>query len=351
MIIKPEVFDDRRLPRDLKYREPEVETLSRALDPALAGQPPEDVLLAGPSGVGKTALARHTLSRLDEFTAVAHTHVRCLGETTGEILRTALREYPGTRSVPATLSLNDTRQQLADTVDQPFVLVLDEADDLPETDVLDTLASIPLVSVVAICHEPQPWLARAPDDVRRDIIGPVTVERFSVDELASILRARANQGLRPDVVDDEQLRRIADEVAGVAREGIQALRAAAELAGERGHSRIRDVDIAESFARAQHEIRQANLSSLAFHHHVLYAVVFEAGEIGATELHDRYDDLASSVYYGRPQQAVGRRARRYKLSKLREYDLIDWDDDATPRTYRVVDESVEPRLDLSLPSA
>jgi len=69
--------------------------------------------------------------------------------------------------------------------------------------------------------------------------------RYGVDELSSILRARADQGLPPNVVTDDQLRTIADEVAGVARYGIQALRAAAELATERGHHRVRDVDLEE----------------------------------------------------------------------------------------------------------
>jgi len=35
--------------------------------------------------------------------------------------------------------------------------------------------------------------------------------------------------------------------AGVARYGIQALRAAAELATERGHHRVRDVDVDDSW--------------------------------------------------------------------------------------------------------
>lgn len=67
MIANPRIFADDHLPRELAHREGEVEELSLAFDPALDGQTAEDVLISGPSGVGKTVLARHTLAKLEQY--------------------------------------------------------------------------------------------------------------------------------------------------------------------------------------------------------------------------------------------------------------------------------------------
>jgi hypothetical protein len=42
-------------------------------------------------------------------------------------------------------------------------------------------------------------------------------------------------------------------------------------------------------------------------------------------LHDQYDQIAEDVYEGRPQTPISRRARRYKLEKIEEYDLVEHD--------------------------
>jgi Cdc6-like AAA superfamily ATPase len=150
--------------------------------------------------------------------------------------------------------------------------------------------------------------------------------------------------LEPNAVDDDQLHEIADGSAGVARRGIQALRAAAELATEREHPRVQSEDVADSFDRARTHIRTANLSSLPFHHHVLYNLVCEGGEVSGRELHDRYDESAADWYRGRASTPISKRARRNKLAKLIEYDLVEREDVSGGVVYRQLDDAVESEL-------
>jgi len=243
MITDPRVFEDEYLPRELRHREGPVEELSRAFDPALDGARADDVLIAGPSGVGKTVLARHTLGKLEAYAAVDHVHIECLGTTTGEVLRSALREHHAQVDVALNTPVDELREQLRDVVDHPYILVLDEADALPDTETLEYVTRVPEVSIVAICHDADRWVARVPSTVRRSISGPIELDRYGVDELSSILRARADQGLPRGAVTDKQLRTIADEVASVARFGIQSLRAATEFTSDRRHGRIQEIDV------------------------------------------------------------------------------------------------------------
>jgi Cdc6-like AAA superfamily ATPase len=348
MITDETVFRDDYLPRRLQHRSGAVETLSRALDPAVHGSPANDILLAGPSGVGKTVLARHTLDRLNRHAAVPTAHVDCLGETPGSILRSILAQHPTATDPRHNLPADTAESMLRRAVDEPAVVVLDEGGALPDSDIVECLLSVSGLSVIAICHDADGWLASASTRVREHFTGDVvTLDRYGTDELADILATRARLGLLGGVWSREQLETIADEVAGVARDGIYALRAAAELASERDHSEIEAGDIADCFARARKWIREAALASLPLHHNLLYALVHAAGKIAVDELHDRYDRVAERVYEGAGLATpIGRRQRQNVLSKCVEYDLLDYRGEGRERVYWVADKGVGPRIEV-----
>jgi Cdc6-like AAA superfamily ATPase len=348
MLTSLRVFEDEHLPRELIHRDAELQTLTRAWKPVRHGERAGDIILSRPSGVGKTVLVRHALERLERAVAVGTAHVPCLGATTGAILRTILEDLG--QDAPQNQPIDDLRWTLRDADEDPVVVVLDEADGLAGNDALEYLREIRRLSLVVVTHEPEQWLADASPMVRDRLTGAgcthLELDGYSTEELADILERRANRGLRPDSVRREQLREIDGEVGGVAREGIQSLRAAAELAEERGHERVMDADIADCFERARHWIREQNLQSLPYHHHVLYAIIQEAGEISATALHDRYEAVAEEVYRDKRSMPIGERARRGTLRKLQKYDLINGDGNGRDRTYRVLDGAIASRVTL-----
>lgn len=343
MLTDPDVFSDDYRLRQLLHRDGEQEQLARALDPALDGDRADDVLLHGPQGVGKTVLTRHILRRLNRRAGIQSVTCQCLGETTAGIVRQALR---GLGADPASNTpQEDLCLQLRDRVDEPTVVVLDEADDVPDTDALGRLWDVPEISVVVICHNRQRWLSRLDDRARRrwhDGI-EIELERYGPAELADILGPRARKGLAPNVVGRKQLEEIADYCAGSARTGIQTLHATATVAIERRREEIRPEDIPDGYERAKRWIRESHLESLGFHHHVLYELIRQAGSTDGEPLHDRYDQVAKVVYEGRPQTPISRRARRYKLEKIEEYDLIEQTDG-----YSVLDETVRTSLSICI---
>jgi len=134
----------------------------------------------------------------------------------------------------------------------------------------------------------------------------IQLRGYGTDVLADILEASANQVLPKDHVTRDQLRSIANHVAGVARFGIQTLYAVVELAVEGSHETIQSVDIDDSYDQAFHRIRQSKLNSLPLDDHVLYELIRVAGEVTASELHERYENAAEQLYAGSPKTPIGK---------------------------------------------
>jgi Cdc6-like AAA superfamily ATPase len=345
MFDEPHVFDDEFEPRELLHREQELERVLRRI----ANPDDPGVLISGPSGVGKTILAQKAVEQCKTEVGVDSAFVRSLGKTTAGIMRAALEDLSrGPDSVRQTMASDEVRRKLREAIAGETVIVLDEGDDLPETDAIGELLALEDVTVIAIAHGGTDWLSRLDiDEAHPFDRGHIRLGRYTVADLADILERRVRQGLHRDVGDMVTwgyLESIADAVAGVARDGIQTLRAAGEITRD-NYLKIDEVDVTDAYEQAQHEIRIANLKSLPFHHQVLFAIVHEAGELAAGELYDRYEEV-SSVYKGRPVAPIAERQRRRKLEKLADYDLVNHDGENRGRTYWVVDAGVEPCVEL-----
>ncbi|WP_255681321.1 AAA family ATPase [Natrinema sp. SYSU A 869] len=141
MIADPRVLDDTFVPPDPLYRENETEQLLRRFTTAHPRE--SDVLISGPSGVGKTLLARTEVNHLKTQTSVTRVFVDSLGKTTGGVLRAVLEALPhGPDSVAQTLPANDICRELREAITGKTIVVLDEGDDLPETNAVGELLAM-----------------------------------------------------------------------------------------------------------------------------------------------------------------------------------------------------------------
>ncbi|MDQ2049041.1 AAA family ATPase [Natronolimnohabitans sp. A-GB9] len=74
------IFDD-EYEADILHRHDELQSLSRLLAPTEHGQRAEDILIYGPSGVGKTASARYILRYLRQRFGLEWSLLECSGKT------------------------------------------------------------------------------------------------------------------------------------------------------------------------------------------------------------------------------------------------------------------------------
>ncbi|ADD05198.1 Orc1-type DNA replication protein [Natrialba magadii ATCC 43099] len=350
MIRNRLVFDD-EYQTAILHRNEELRSLSRLLEPAIRGRRAEDVLIYGPSGVGKTATTRWLLRDLYQRASVQSVGIECSGATSHEIIHEAVYKHPSAGIVHQNQSRTDLLEILTEVTDQPYVVILDEADIIPDLDVLGDLLEIELVSVIAIAHQQVEWLARLGDDVEANFPADSQIEfrKYHEDELVDILKPRVEHGLVGRPVTTEQLEWIADETGGVARWAIQSVLAAAELAEERNHDRFREEDVQDSFERAKTKIRKANLRSLPVVYLRVYELVRAVGPVTGDELKAAYREHQDAIFEGQNRSPVTWRRVYDYLSKLADYDLLEMPGETNSKVYEVVDEELEAPVEFVVP--
>jgi hypothetical protein len=125
-------------------------------------------------------------------------------------------------------------------------------------------------------------------------------------------------------------------VASNARDAIQILQSAATRVGDYGKLERRDV--VEAVPEAREILLERALSRLGDHPNVLFNILDERGPLKFGPLKTTYEDRVENP---RTRSSVNR-----YLSKLREYECVDYDEDAERYRSRVVPGAV-PDLPVS----
>lgn len=339
MIVDGRVLREDFVPSEVVHRHDEVNLLSESLEPLLYDRRADPAFLFGPTGVGKTCIARYTLAQLrEQAPSVRVGYVNCWQEYTRfRVLYGILEAVGRTTDVHRSTPKDELFDRLRGTDDQPIVAILDEVDQLEETAALYDLHRLGHVSLVLIANREEELFAGFDDRVRSRLRAGTRVrfDRYGTDELAAILDKRAEKALEPGVVNDEQLRTIADAASGDARVGIGILRSAARRATQQGRDTVTDDVLEAAIPDARAAIRRKTVEGLIEHQRVLYDVIAEAGEIEPGELYDAYERRVADP-------KTERTLRNY-LTKMVHYDLIEADGKRRGRTYRIVDdETVDP---------
>ena len=335
MITDARVLQPEFVPNDVKHRSNEVSHLSDTLHPIIDGNRAETTFLYGPSGAGKTCVARYTIDRLREnVVALDHQYINCWEDhtrfkTLHRLLEGIDRAYDIHRqSTPRDEMLARLRDH-----DEPYVVILDEADQLEEKSLLYQLYRIPNLTMVLIANRQEDVFSELGSRLnsRLEACARIKFGRYSIDQLVTILEDRVRWGVDPGAIDAEQLELIADHAAGDARAAIGIFRHAAKVAQREGHDRITASVIDGVVSEAKSEIRQKTTEKLTEHQQALYDIITNTGEITPGNLYDRYCAAVSD-----PKT---KRTVRNHLSKLREYNLITANGANRGRSYQPVSDN------------
>jgi Cdc6-like AAA superfamily ATPase len=190
---------------------------------------------------------------------------------------------------------------------------------------------MPAFSLVLIANREAELFARADERLTSRLRGSESIrfDRYGLEELTSILEARARWGLAADAVTTDRIRAIADAAAGDARVGISILRNAARKADRADRETITDELVDAAIPAGRSDVHRKNLDTLTPHQRTLYEVVDDAGAIEPGPLYERYRERVDDP-------KTDRTVRNY-LSKMVQYDLLVAEGTSRDRVYRAAD--------------
>lgn len=215
-------------------------------------------------------------------------------------------------------------------VESPYVVVLDGADQIADSDVLRELYAIPHVTTICIANRERDLVGPLDERLRSRLRSSITVafDAYSDEALVAILADRVEWGLEDGVVSEGQLAAMADAAAGNARDAIGILRTAAREAQHGGAGTVRDEHIETAIPEARAAVRQKSVQKLSEHQRAVYELLAEAGPLSPKDLYARYQ---SAVAEPRTKRTI-----RSYLGKLEQYGLVLAHGEGPSRRYDTV---------------
>ncbi|MFC7177814.1 Cdc6/Cdc18 family protein [Halosegnis marinus] len=316
------------VPGDVVHRNAEKNRLRNALEPVVEGDVPQDTLIEGPSGAGKTCLARFTTAKLEEQALGVQTqYIDCWNHSKRfRVLLDLLDGIGPTHQIRRNTPQDEMLRQLEELA-EPYVVILDEVDQLADKDLLRELWAIPELTLILIANREEDILDPLDERVRSRLRGAMRIhfDQYSHDELVAILEARAKAGLAPGAIDAPHLDHLADAAAGNARDAITFLRQAAQEAEWDSADTITEEHIRTAIPAARDTLRQRSLDKLTDDQRLLYDILLESGALMPKDIYERYT--------GRVTSPKSKRTVRKYLSKLEQYNLIRSEGEGPSRRY------------------
>ncbi|MDY6779363.1 MAG: Cdc6/Cdc18 family protein [Halobacteria archaeon] len=337
MVEDARVLQDEFIPREVVHRDTEVDLLSNSLEPAVEGEKPDDVLLFGPTGAGKTCISKYVLERLrEEVLDVRYRYINCWRSYSRfSVLYEILEGIDATADIHRTSTPKDELLRRVKEYDgSPYVVVLDEVDQLEEESVLYDLYGHENISTIMIANEENELLAGMDDRVVSRLRSGRKVEfdGYSTHELKSILLDRVRWGLDRECIDEDTVEEIADSAAGDARVAIGSLRGAVRRAESADRNEVTREDVEKAVPETRENIREESLDRLNEDQEMIYSILKTSD--GSMSMSDIYDEYEERVETG---EVLTKRTVRSYLSKMEEYGLVESKGKGRGRTYSAVE--------------
>jgi len=319
-----EVLSEDYQPDDILKRDEEINEYRHALQDVLFGRTPQNIMLYGRAGLGKTAVTKYMMDALreevtersDADTLFVH-ELNCNGKTVYTVVRTLVNELlPETASEfpKRGLSTANAFEELYNQLDRrggTHLVVFDEIDHLDDIDTL--LYELPRArSIGHISNSKVGVIGISNNYTFRQGLSPkvkdtlmeteISFSPYGASELRTILADRADRAFVEGVCDDSAVARaaaIAAKDRGNARQAIDLLRVGGEVAKKQVDDRVDDSHIVEAQELVQRGRLRNRIRDQTQHAQLLLetlAYLEDQGETPARSktIKARYENVADS---------------------------------------------------------
>jgi cell division control protein 6 len=256
-------------------RDDEISNLAAAVNPAIFGQSPSNVLIYGKTGTGKSLCAKYVSRRLvdtagEESVTATFAYVDCAQDTTETQAVQTIAEgvnHPETTDIRipdkglSTSTYYKRLWRILDDLYDVVLIILDEIDKLSDDDILMQLSRAGeagkvtdcKLGVIGISNKIQ-YKDRMDERVKsslceREFVFPP----YDANQLRAIMEARSD-AFRDGVLDSSTIPRAAALAArehGDARKAIDILRYAGEIAQSTGSTTVKETFVTQARERAE----------------------------------------------------------------------------------------------------
>ena len=337
VFINEDAFAEHFLAPSLYGREGQFVRLRQAVAPVLRGLKPLHVLLVGPSGAGKTAVALRLLKEVSQK-GVPASYVNCMEHgSLYAVLDKIIVEHRILNSDRVSTTYK-TEQISRFLKGRPFVLILDEVDRILPKARLQMLYSLSNFGKLGIiCIASKPTFLQSIDEHVRSRLSPSVIEfqPYEASHLQMIVQQRADLGLAKSCLREDLAKEIALLARGDARAAIQALRRAAVNAGQRNAASINSLDVRSGWQNGTELKHAPALSLLNEHQRMLFRMLQFNGELTSAHLLQQYRAECERLSIN----TISQRTFWYYLRELEAMGLIEGRravGRSSPRIYGVI---------------
>jgi len=293
LIKNPYVFEEDYVPPKLPSREEQLERIKKAMLPAFKNRWPENLLIYGPPGVGKTVLIKYAIEDFKRNCDKPIAYINCWEEKSiYNILSNIVMQIGGFPSprINTKVMVNSIKRIVGEN---SFILILDEIDQLDDKNtLLYFFSDIGKAGIFSISNTDL-WLLSLDKRVRsRFVFDPLYFPPYKVKDIVEILKPRAEIGLVKGAIDIELIEKIAELAQGDARIAIQMLRKSAENAELRGRRKISEEDIEKAWESFRKQRQSYLLSKLNRDQNILYEIIEQNPGIESSEIYRQYERRA-----------------------------------------------------------
>ncbi|WP_459190746.1 Cdc6/Cdc18 family protein [Halosimplex sp. J119] len=325
IFVQKELLEINHLPDEGRIvgRDEEIQELANAVNPAIFGQSPSNVLIYGKTGTGKSLCAKHVSRRLvstanDEDVAATFAYVDCAQDSTEtqavQTIAASLNDPDRTDiKIPdkgiATSTYYKRLWRILDDCYDVVLVILDEIDKLEDDDILMQLSRAGeagkidscKIGVIGISNKIKYKEEQLNERVKsslceREFVFPP----YDGTQLNHIMEARKD-AFREGVLEDGVIPKasaLAAREHGDARQAIDILRYAGEIAQSRGADRVTEEFVVDARERAETDrFRELIRGSTPHSRYVLQALTVlslnQTNQDGfrTTEIYDVYKEI------------------------------------------------------------